>query len=155
MKARIFATGISAAIALAAPTAFADHNSVHGEGWANMPNDIHNTRVETLQENDSESFRDFVKNGAGSESVNRFESEETTAKQEKAQSGKAETAQTQSQSMSGTRANTEVRDQKQSRPDRADRSSTRQRPAVDRSNRTRSDRARRSGTRSGGKRSKG
>ena len=61
---------IIGAAALASGTALADHNSKWGEGWANMPNDIHNTRIDTL--GDSESFRDFVKFGNGADSVNRF-----------------------------------------------------------------------------------
>ena len=32
---------------LAAAPAFADHNSPMGAGTANMPNDIHNTRIDT------------------------------------------------------------------------------------------------------------
>lgn len=48
----------------------ADHNSVWGEGWARMPNDIHNTRIDTLGDNTT--FRDFVRGGAGSTSVNRY-----------------------------------------------------------------------------------
>lgn len=48
----------------------ADHNSVWGEGWANMPNDIHNTRIDTL--GDNVAFRDFVRYGEGADSVNRF-----------------------------------------------------------------------------------
>jgi hypothetical protein len=59
-----------AAATLAAGAALADHNSPMGEGWANMPNDIHNTRVET--KGDNETFRDFVKQGGGAESVNRY-----------------------------------------------------------------------------------
>jgi len=49
---------------------FGDHNSRWGEGWANMPNDIHNTRVETRGDNTA--FRDFVRQGNGADSVNRF-----------------------------------------------------------------------------------
>ena len=55
---------------LAAGTVLADHNSPMGEGWANMPNDIHNTRIET--KGDNETFREFVKQGAGADSVNRY-----------------------------------------------------------------------------------
>jgi hypothetical protein len=51
-------------------TAMADHNSVHGAGWANMPNDIHNTRIEDDLSNTE--FRDFVRQGAGADSVNRY-----------------------------------------------------------------------------------
>jgi len=63
---------------LAAGTVLADHNSPMGEGWANMPNDIHNTRVET--KGDNETFRDFVKQGAGADSVNRYADADTSGK---------------------------------------------------------------------------
>jgi hypothetical protein len=53
------------------PAAFADHNSIWGEGWASMPNDIHNTRIDTLDE-DTAVFQEFVSQGAGADSVNRF-----------------------------------------------------------------------------------
>jgi hypothetical protein len=66
---------IIGATALASGTALADHNSKWGEGWANMPNDIHNTRIDTL--GDSDSFRDFVKFGNGADSVNRFKSDDS------------------------------------------------------------------------------
>ncbi|MEJ2522545.1 MAG: hypothetical protein P8080_06655 [Gammaproteobacteria bacterium] len=62
----------SAALAFSAQ-AFADHNSKNGEGWANMPNDIHNTRIETRTSGDAAAFKDFVKNGEGADSVNRFD----------------------------------------------------------------------------------
>jgi len=48
-------TGILSASALA------DHNSLHGSGWANMPNDIHNTRIEDGLSGTA--FRDFVRQG--------------------------------------------------------------------------------------------
>jgi len=55
----------------AASAAYADHNSVWGEGWANMPNDIHNTRIETLDVEDGNTiFTDFVREGGGADSVN-------------------------------------------------------------------------------------
>lgn len=57
--------------AMGAAPAFADHNSVWGEGWANMPNDIHNTRIDTMDE-DGSVFADFVRGGDGADSVNRF-----------------------------------------------------------------------------------
>lgn len=53
-----------------APLALADHNSPWGEGWANMPNDIHNTRIETLDSDDPSDFIDFVRGGNGAASVN-------------------------------------------------------------------------------------
>lgn len=48
----------------------ADHNSPWGEGWANTPNDVHNTRIDTRDDN--EAFRDFVRQSNGASSVNRF-----------------------------------------------------------------------------------
>ena len=51
-------------------SALADHNSIHGAGWANMPNDIHNTRIE--DDLSSTEFRDFVAKGAGAATVNRY-----------------------------------------------------------------------------------
>lgn len=51
-------------------SAMADHNSVHGAGWANMPNDIHNARIEDNLSNDE--WRDFVSKGAGADTVNRY-----------------------------------------------------------------------------------
>lgn len=53
--------------------ALADHNSRWGEGTANMPNDIHNTRIETRGDNDT--FKEFVQYGEGADSVNRFATE--------------------------------------------------------------------------------
>lgn len=54
---------------LVTSTAFADHNSVWGEGWANMPNDIHNTRIETMDE-DNSVFTDLVREGGLVDSTN-------------------------------------------------------------------------------------
>ena len=69
MKIRtLFATCIASGV-LATTSAYADHNSVWGEGWANMPNDIHNTRIETLSSDNSE-FIVFVRGGGGADSVN-------------------------------------------------------------------------------------
>ncbi len=62
----------SAALVFSAQ-AVADHNSKNGEGWANMPNDIHNTRIETRESGDNEAFKDFVQHGDGADSVNRFD----------------------------------------------------------------------------------
>jgi hypothetical protein len=70
---------------LLASAALADHNSRWGEGWANMPNDIHNTRVETLGDNTT--FRDFVRYGDGAESINRFADSSTRAKRVTGRSG--------------------------------------------------------------------
>jgi len=69
MKIRtLFATCIASGV-LATTSAYADHNSVWGEGWANMPNDIHNTRIETLSGDNSE-FIVFIRGGGGADSVN-------------------------------------------------------------------------------------
>jgi len=76
MTSRLVTLAISAGLLAAAAPAVADHNSKNGEGWANMPNDIHNTRVETRDANDNEAFRDFVKNGEGSKTVNRFDTDD-------------------------------------------------------------------------------
>ena len=81
MRTRYLTTVITSAFLAAAAPSLADHNSKNGEGTANMPNDIHNTRVDTLETNDNEAFRDFVKYGEGSTTVNRFESEETQPNQ--------------------------------------------------------------------------
>lgn len=68
IKNAIFAALVSSAVI--APYAMADHNSVWGDGWANMPNDIHNTRLDPAV-SDTE-FMEFVSGGAGAESVNRY-----------------------------------------------------------------------------------
>ena len=64
---------LTSAALLFSTQAFADHNSKNGEGWANMPNDIHNTRIETRQSGDQDAFKDFVKYGNGADSVNRYD----------------------------------------------------------------------------------
>ncbi|RRQ24789.1 hypothetical protein D5687_01155 [Guyparkeria sp. SCN-R1] len=61
---------------LASGVALADHNSPSGEGTANMPNDIHNTRVDTLDDNDT--FLAFVQGGGGADSTNRFLDDDST-----------------------------------------------------------------------------
>jgi len=66
-------TVVGALVCLSGP-ALADHNSKWGEGTANMPNDIHNTRIETM--GDNETFRDFVQKGNGAESINRYATED-------------------------------------------------------------------------------
>lgn len=65
------------AISLAgAGTALADHNSIWGEGWSSMPNDIHNTRIDT-RDDDNNAFIDFVRMGSGADTVNRFLTDDT------------------------------------------------------------------------------
>jgi len=48
----------------------ADHNGMHGAGWAGMTNDIHNTVVE--DDLSGTEFMEFVARGAGADSVNRY-----------------------------------------------------------------------------------
>jgi len=127
MKGPFLALGAAAAIAISASPAIADHNSKEGEGWANMPNDIHNTRVETLETRDNEAFREFVKYGEGSESVNRFDSDDTTAQRTKEQKGKATAEQAQAKQQAGTRKNEQVKEQRRIRPEGAPGASERQR----------------------------
>ena len=56
---------------VAVPAVQADHNSPWGEGWANMPNDIHNTRID-MKDADTREFIDFVRMGSGADSENVF-----------------------------------------------------------------------------------
>lgn len=140
MKGPFLAFSTATAIAICASPAIADHNSKQGEGWANMPNDIHNTRVETLESNDNEAFRDFVKYGEGSESVNRFDSDDTTAQRAKEQKGKAATEQAQAQQQAGSRKNEQVKEQRRIRPEGAPGASERQRSARERDSGHRADR---------------
>lgn len=106
MKARYLAVGVATAIAFGASPVLADHNSKNGEGWANMPNDIHNTRIETRESGDNEAFRDFVKYGDGADSVNRFASDDTTAPGVQAQNGNGDAAKVQAKQMDGTKTQT-------------------------------------------------
>ena len=62
----------------AVSTVNADHNSVWGEGWANMPNDIHDTRIDTMDE-ETDSFIDFVRMGSGSSSGSELVADSTDA----------------------------------------------------------------------------
>lgn len=101
MKTRLIALSVATALVTAAAPTFADHPSKNGEGTANMPNDIHNTRVETREANDNDAFRDFVKYGEGSKVPNRFESDETTAPKAQEKQGNASSSQSQQQSRSG------------------------------------------------------
>jgi len=66
-----FATAALLASLFASSVAMADHNSIWGEGTASMPNDIHNTRIDTMDD-DGDAFAEFVQNGDGADSVNRF-----------------------------------------------------------------------------------
>ena len=73
-------TAILAGALLLPLAASADHNSKWGEGWANMPNDIHNTRVDTRGDNTA--FRDFVRKGNGADSVNRYATDSGRSQQQ-------------------------------------------------------------------------
>lgn len=57
----------------------ADHNSPWGAGWARMPNDVHNTRIDTR--GDNQAFRDFVRQGNGASTVNRYSDNVSTPRQ--------------------------------------------------------------------------
>ncbi len=59
---------------IATSSAYADHNSIWGAGTANMPNDIHNTRIE----DSDETFMELVQGGGGADSVNRYDDDTTT-----------------------------------------------------------------------------
>ncbi|HDP89184.1 MAG TPA: hypothetical protein ENN42_04400 [Thioalkalivibrio sp.] len=72
------ASAILLASVFASTAAMADHNSIWGEGHANMPNDIHNTRIDTLGD-DSDAFIAFVQYGAAADSVNRFLDDDSDA----------------------------------------------------------------------------
>ena len=54
----------------------ADHNSVWGPGQANMPNDIHNIRIDTMD--DDVDFSELVSHGIGADTVNRYLDSEAT-----------------------------------------------------------------------------
>ena len=115
MRMKLIALSATTALVMAAASAFADHNSKDGEGTANMPNDIHNTRVETLEANDNDAFRDFVKYGEGSQVPNRFESDETTAAQAQEKKGNANSAQSQQQARTGDTTMTQEKTLRQTR----------------------------------------
>lgn len=70
MKRTAHALAFGSIAALLSASAMADHNSPNGSGWANMPNDIHNTRIEDGLSGTE--FRDFVRQGAGADTVNRY-----------------------------------------------------------------------------------
>ena len=75
MKIRTLLATCMASGVLATTTAYADHASPMGAGWANMPNDIHNTRLE----DSNEEFMDLVQGGGGVDSVNRYDDDTTVA----------------------------------------------------------------------------
>jgi len=86
---------VSLLASLAAAPAMADHNSIWGAGKANMPNDIHNTRIEEANTGlmTSDEWRDFVSKGAGAETVNRYLDDRTLPSQTSMNSGVDRSAQ--------------------------------------------------------------
>jgi hypothetical protein len=68
IKKSVIAMAAAAGLFVAA-SAHADHNSVWGAGFANMPNDIHNSAIE----DDQDVFLDLVRYGDGADSVNRYD----------------------------------------------------------------------------------
>ncbi|MGB5626565.1 MAG: hypothetical protein WBM61_12580 [Woeseiaceae bacterium] len=115
MNSKLISLTLASALLAAAGTSVADHNSKNGEGTANMPNDIHNTRVETMESNDNEAFRDFVKYGEGSKTVNRFESEETQPNKAIEQKGNAKAVKNQGESKAMNQNRVETQTNKQDR----------------------------------------
>jgi hypothetical protein len=75
---------LSAILAFLSTPALADHNSKWGEGWANMPNDIHNTRIDTRGDNTA--FRDFVRQGNGAATDNGKSTRSAPASQQRIRS---------------------------------------------------------------------
>lgn len=92
---RLMKTTLAALTMMTASSVFADHNSMNGPGWANMPNDIHNTRIDTLGGDNSE-FTDFVRYGNGADSVNRFADDETSIRGQRSDSGSSSSTSTRS-----------------------------------------------------------
>jgi hypothetical protein len=86
MNPRLLRTLLIAASAVLT-TAQADHMSPWGAGWANMPNDIHNTRIDTRLLDDNDAFRDFVRYGAGADTTNRWLTVEAAAVEAEQASG--------------------------------------------------------------------
>ncbi len=74
MKIRTLVATCIAGGMLATTTVYADHNSVWGAGFASMPNDVHNSRLE----DSDEEFMDLVQYGGAQDSTNRYDDEATT-----------------------------------------------------------------------------
>ena len=147
MKRSLIPLSILCGALAASGAALADHNSKNGEGWANMPNDIHNMRIETKEADDNEAFKDFVKYGEGSTSENRFASDDTVPAQARKQQGKADQVQNKGASQAQNQVATGARSQ--------DRTRTETRSRIHRdssmtSQRTRSASGNRGGGRKGG-----
>lgn len=159
MRNRIVTLALTSGLLAAMGTAVADHPSKNGEGWANMPNDIHNTRIETREADDNEAFRDFVKYGEGSKTDNRFATDDQAPTRAKVDQSKAQGSRVQNKQAQGSQDKSQFRDRQ--RVDTGDETMTRtrseKRDRVDSPSMSRSDRASRSqrsssGNRRGGKR---
>jgi hypothetical protein len=153
MERKLTTLAVLTGTLLAAGNVLADHNSKNGEGWANMPNDIHNTRIETREADDNEAFREFVKYGNGSTTENRFASDETVPAKAMNQQGKAEQVQNQAASKAQNRNKTATGTRSQDRSRSETRSRIHRDPSMS-SQRSRSASATRSagGRKGGGKR---
>ena len=133
MRGPIFAASAAATLVLCTSPAIADHNSQNGPGWANMPNDIHNTRIETLEADDNEAFRDFVRYGEGADSVNSLNPpDEDTAGRAMEQKGKPTTEKSLASQRADDRKNQRVQEQRQMRPEDVRETAERQRTMRDR-----------------------
>ena len=156
MTNRIVTLAVASGLLVVAAPVIADHNSKNGEGWANMPNNIHNMRIETREANDNEAFRDFVKYGEGSTSENRFATDDAAApnqannKQDTSQVHERKRAQaeerkkTQAETATNTATNTRTRSETRAR--------TRLDAPASSSRSNRASRSTRSGARKGGSR---
>jgi hypothetical protein len=146
MSRKLIALVVSTGL-LTAGAAYADHNSKNGEGWANMPNDIHNTRIETREADDNEAFRDFVRYGEGAESENRFATDDAGPNQAMEQKGNANGTRQQDGSATKNQnaVQTKVEDQK-----RVETRSRIHQDTASASQRSRSATSSRGGTRKGG-----
>lgn len=77
MKRSLLASTVLVMLA-SAPVAMADHMSPDGIGTANMPNDIHNTRLDIrISEAPNECFVALVQSGDLADSVNRCEDDDS------------------------------------------------------------------------------
>lgn len=111
MRMQSLTLAVGSALLLVAAPGMADHPSKNGEGWANMPNDIHNTRVETRESGDNESFREFVQYGEGADSVNRFASDDTQPDQANQKKGEAKETSNQGESQANNQTNNQTNNQ--------------------------------------------
>lgn len=151
MNSKLISLTLATALLAAAGTSVADHNSKNGEATANMPNDIHNTRVETMESNDNEAFRDFVRYGEGSKTVNRFESDETQPNKAVERKGNARAVKNQGESKAMNQSRVETQANKQDRS----RIETRTRLQSRDANRSRPDRSATSARSRGGRKGGG